>query len=175
MCSKCNIEKPSSEFHKRADRPSGLQPHCKECERKRNLERIDSLKDYSKKSYMINKDKVCIKSAKTGKEKLEKIQKIKSETPCKDCGQKFHYSQMDFDHLDDTQKSFELNQARWRKWEEIEKEINKCELVCANCHRLRTFNRKQFIKSAQKGGLMASIKAKRKSAENSALSHLLDD
>jgi hypothetical protein len=31
VCSKCKVEKPASLFHKRADRPCGLYPSCKEC------------------------------------------------------------------------------------------------------------------------------------------------
>lgn len=48
---------------------------------------------------------------------------------------------MDFDHL--KPKSFELAKAasHYRSLETIKKEIDKCEVVCANCHRIRTFNR----------------------------------
>jgi hypothetical protein len=57
-----------------------------------------------------------------------------------DCGGTFRYWQMDFDHLRD--KSFNIGEsARVKELEQVKKEIEKCELVCANCHRTRTFNR----------------------------------
>ena len=36
ICSRCGIPKDSSEFHKRRDKPIGIQPHCKECQKTRH-------------------------------------------------------------------------------------------------------------------------------------------
>lgn len=54
---------------------------------------------------------------------------------------------MDFDHLLDKFKN--VSRMTAYKWDRIEAEIAKCELVCANCHRVRTFARdSQLVVSA---------------------------
>lgn len=72
------------------------------------------------------------------------VRKIKEENPCADCGQYFHFSQMDFDHIQGKKKH---NVARYANSavsiKTIKDELNKCELVCANCHRYRTWLRTQ--------------------------------
>jgi hypothetical protein len=61
--------------------------------------------------------------------------------PCVDCRRVYHYSQMDFDHLPGFEKKFDLWSFSVRKPETIRAEIAKCDVVCSNCHRLRTWNR----------------------------------
>lgn len=65
--------------------------------------------------------------------------------PCTDCGQTFDPICMDFDHLPGTDKILNVGRMVTRKfaWAKIEAEIAKCELVCANCHRLRTKKRSE--------------------------------
>ena len=63
--------------------------------------------------------------------------------PCADCGQTFPPFVMDFDHLDAKQKRDTISQMV-RKTHSIDvvlQEIAKCEVGCANCHRVRTFRR----------------------------------
>lgn len=64
---------------------------------------------------------------------------------CKDCGYKAHPAAFEFDHLRDKKLAISnmLNQPY--KWERILEEVEKCELVCANCHRIRTHNRRNNI------------------------------
>ena len=68
---------------------------------------------------------------------------LKSE-PCTDCGQKFPVCCMDFDHKPGTTKSYNLGSmfAHHYSKELIQTELDKCELVCSNCHRIRTQNRR---------------------------------
>jgi hypothetical protein len=50
---------------------------------------------------------------------------------------------MDFDHLDSKTKKWNLSQwTRFANKELLLEEISKCEVVCSNCHRIRTYNRK---------------------------------
>lgn len=63
------------------------------------------------------------------------------ELPCADCGEVFPPSVMDFGHLDASQKRFDVGRARKRSLALLKSEIAKCELVCANCHRIRTRER----------------------------------
>jgi hypothetical protein len=69
------------------------------------------------------------------------VQKLK-DAPCVDCGGRFPPEAMDFDHTGDD-KRFNVSRA-WSEGygeETILKEIAKCELVCSNCHRVRTARR----------------------------------
>lgn len=133
-CFKCKSQKEDSEFGLNQKRPDGLQTYCKECTRqvdrdhyKKHAQRIKHQKRaLNKKRYQDNKGKT---------------DKIKSETPCTDCGKLFHPCQMQFDHLKD--KKFNVSEILANyTWETIEKEIAKCEVVCANCHCLRTHRRR---------------------------------
>ncbi len=60
--------------------------------------------------------------------------------PCMDCGGYFHFSAMDFDHVRG-QKAFNVGNARSYAKAKILAEIAKCDVVCANCHRIRTYRR----------------------------------
>jgi hypothetical protein len=71
------------------------------------------------------------------------IREYKLQHGCVDCGYNKHPDVLEFDHLPDKKKSFELSDARWRTITAIKKEVAKCEVVCANCHRLRTYTRRE--------------------------------
>jgi hypothetical protein len=61
--------------------------------------------------------------------------------PCSDCGETDPVV-LEFDHLRD--KAFDVAQALpYRNWAGILAEIEKCVVVCANCHRRRTAHRKR--------------------------------
>ena len=59
------------------------------------------------------------------------------EHPCVDCGVSDPVF-LEFDHLDPSIKEHNIGNLVGYKWETILKEIDKCEVVCANCHRKRT-------------------------------------
>jgi len=61
--------------------------------------------------------------------------------PCADCGVQYPSYIMEFDHRNPTAKSFTLAGANRRSIEDIMLELSKCDVVCANCHRARTFTR----------------------------------
>lgn len=62
----------------------------------------------------------------------------KKNIPCADCGRIFPPVCMDFDHREPHLKEFDIALASGRPRETLEKEIAKCDIVCANCHRIRT-------------------------------------
>lgn len=79
----------------------------------------------------------------TQEERKAYIDKLR-DVPCMDCGGRFHFCAMDFDHIGE--KSFGITQRyRWRTMEEIEAEVAKCEVVCSNCHRVRTYMRRFVV------------------------------
>lgn len=63
-----------------------------------------------------------------------------------DCEGVFPFVAMDFDHRPDEDKEFGIsNFGMWSETEKniaiVEIEISKCDLVCSNCHRVRTRDR----------------------------------
>jgi 5-methylcytosine-specific restriction endonuclease McrA len=65
--------------------------------------------------------------------------------PCCDCGETDPIV-LEFDHLRD--KVFDVAQALpYRNWASILAEIEKCEVVCANCHRRRTARRHGTVRA----------------------------
>lgn len=59
--------------------------------------------------------------------------------PCLDCGKRFPTCCMDFDHRDPKEKCFSIGVGyRSVSLDALIAEIAKCDLVCANCHRIRT-------------------------------------
>jgi hypothetical protein len=69
------------------------------------------------------------------------VAQIKLERGCVDCGYKKHAVALDFDHLPGFEKTAAVSNLLSCTRERILAEIAKCEVVCANCHRVRTANR----------------------------------
>ncbi len=72
------------------------------------------------------------------------IRRIK-KSPCADCGNSFNPESMDFDHVRGTKLK---NISQISVLSLALEEIKKCELVCSNCHRVRT--RKRAIEASSK-------------------------
>lgn len=60
------------------------------------------------------------------------------DVPCADCGHKFPTECMDFDHVRGEKKFNVCQEGIWCGVEKLLEEIAKCDIVCANCHRIRT-------------------------------------
>lgn len=77
-------------------------------------------------------------------ERRARLNAIKLEAGCADCGYAAHPEALQFDHLPGTHKLFSVANAmsEGRPWDLIETEISKCEVVCANCHAVRTSERR---------------------------------
>lgn len=68
---------------------------------------------------------------------------------CSDCGERDPVI-LEFDHLEE--KSFSISDGiRNRNWASVLAEIEKCDVVCANCHRRRTALRGGFVRSILAG------------------------
>jgi L-lysine 2,3-aminomutase len=68
------------------------------------------------------------------------LSELKESRGCYDCGEK-NPIVLDFDHLKDKKYNVSRMVHDGFSWKAILKEIEKCEVVCANCHRVRTHNR----------------------------------
>lgn len=67
---------------------------------------------------------------------------IKLAAGCADCGYAEHPHALDFDHRDPSTKSFGIGGAWSKSLARVAAEIAKCDVVCANCHRIRTAYRR---------------------------------
>lgn len=113
--------------------------YCLACMRSRNLSN-------AKRKYALD----IVVSRKTAREKIYKhkqskvvlVNELKSITPCADCGRIFPPVCMDFDHcLGEKRANIAALVHSYASMEDLRTEINKCEIVCACCHRIRTMNR----------------------------------
>lgn len=106
---------------------------------------IDTSTPEGKKAYQVEYRKINKERAKEqskGKtRKRRKENKIRAINylggECERCGLiSPHYSVYDFHHRDPKDKEADPGSLMHRSWETIFKEINKCMLLCANCHRI---------------------------------------
>lgn len=106
ICSKCKTEKPISDFYFVKSK-SKSQCWCKKC-----LHESQAIRwtDRKRKTVELKGGKCCI------------------------CGYCKNLAALQFHHLDSDDKNYEWTQLRLRKWKDIIVELNKCILVCANCH-----------------------------------------
>lgn len=95
--------------------------------------------------YNANKIKAWTSSCrkKSIPKRIQLVRDAKAK-PCMDCKQYFPYYVMDFDHQRD--KAFLVSRHIWSTLalHRLQEEIDKCEVVCANCHRERTHGPKRL-------------------------------
>ena len=127
-CGDCCAVKPLSEFTRKD--AGTWQWRCKECVRR-----------YNRRHYRDQKATYLAKNARHVARRRDWLIAIKS-LPCTDCGMKYPPCVMEFDHRPDEDKHFDVSRRYvWFAKERVLQEIAKCDLVCANCHRLRTCSR----------------------------------
>ena len=129
-CRSCRGWKPRSEFHRDRSRRDGLQGNCKAC----NVE-------IAKRFYAENPEhcKERDKKRKPAARELNRrrILEYLLNHSCVDCGERDPVV-LEFDHLRDKREALSSYAAGARSWATILKEIEKCEVRCANCHRRKT-------------------------------------
>lgn len=129
-CIKCKLDLPLDKFSVNKSKLLGVNGTCKICQR--NL---------SRKHYSNNKQRYRLRN----KLQISEYKKIISElknNPCVDCGVKYNEWQMDFDHVRGIKKlSISVMRHQHIGKNVLLNEIAKCDLVCANCHRDRTYKR----------------------------------
>ncbi len=70
------------------------------------------------------------------------LRDLKTKTPCVDCGINYPYYVMDFDHVRGVKHANVMELVSTLSKKRIDQEIAKCEIVCSNCHRIRTHMRR---------------------------------
>ena len=113
-CSRCRQEKPTAAFANVASRKNGRQAYCRPC---------------------------AVEYAHERNEARRKVLDALKSAPCTDCGNQYPPVCMDFDHIGEKLFSIAKARSRGMDWQKVLDEIAKCELVCANCHRVRTRDR----------------------------------
>ena len=103
-----------------------------------DLEKVRSAK---RRWYENNKHVYLNRNRLRFEEKSRRLREVK-DRPCMDCGGKFPPCVMDFDHRDGVTKigNIAVLLKAW-SWARLQTEIDKCDLICANCHRIRTARR----------------------------------
>jgi hypothetical protein len=97
---------------------------------------------YSKTNYELYREKYITNSINRKKDIKKKFVEYKKDLQCKDCGNK-DFRVLDFDHINNDKDDNVGNLVNMGCcWNTIMKEINKCEVVCSNCHRIRTYERR---------------------------------
>ena len=106
QCPKCGDIKTLDNFDKR---PNGnIQSYCRKC---LNDNRYSLLKKH--KQTLVKEFGGC----------------------CSKCGYNKNYSALEFHHLESKEKDFHLGSAKTTNIDKLRKEVEKCILVCSNCHK----------------------------------------
>ena len=149
ICSKCGKTKHLQGFYfrKRGPRAGEYYEKCKVCMKLRgrryyheNRERQLSLALTRRHKYRLLVRNYLIK--------------VKAR-PCRDCNVKYPYYVMDFDHRKRELKILDVARMAAAGWsfDKIRREVEKCDVVCANCHRIRTFGKLAGIAKVVTAGL----------------------
>ncbi len=123
-CTKCKKIKEISLFNKSVYRKEGTRAQCKECERKQ-------AKEYYKKNSQPYKNR-----AKQGKQAMKEhlnafLFNLKEKSGCVLCPET-EVACLDFHHII---KGIPVYRASNNSYSSLAKELNKCIIVCCNCHR----------------------------------------
>jgi len=99
-------------------------------------------REYMRQWYIANRQLQISRVLKASRERRERgkhyVDELKRQ-PCSDCGVSYPPYVMDFDHARG-EKSLNVSKLRNGRlaWSRLLAELDKCDVVCANCHRIRT-------------------------------------
>jgi hypothetical protein len=103
-------------------------------------------KEYSKKHYEENKARVIATSLENKKRARVEWQKYKATLACQNCGQN-HPATLDFHHTVRDKSNRKINElTKIGSYHIARQEIEKCAVLCANCHRIHHYNEKKVAK-----------------------------
>lgn len=122
-CEHNGTEQPLDNFSINENKSDGLNSECKDCAKK-----------YARQYYKKNKEKHKKAVQKGVDYKRAKIGRYKMEHGCCRCGYNEHPSALCFHHLDPEEKEFTIGSNIHLPWEILLVEIEKCEVLCMNCH-----------------------------------------
>lgn len=129
ICSKCKQNLPFSEFPKNKSKKDGYGHYCLECQRK-------YIRNHYKDNMVYYKEKAKRRSV----EGRQWFNELKRTLKCNRCNEA-HWSCLEFHHQDPTRKDIAISTAVNIGWGQgrILREMDKCEVLCSNCHRKHHF------------------------------------
>lgn len=128
-CSKCQKDKELDKFNKNKLAKDKLTSWCKECVREKS-------NFHYKKNYNEIMEKSKINNKKNTFKAQEIIDYLKENKKCEKCGFDKYKCALDFHHIDSTQKEFNISTGGRRSLKRLKNEIEKCIVLCSNCHRI---------------------------------------
>jgi len=132
-CTQCNLEKEFTEFFVKNKEKKLLHSQCKSCYNRKRKSKEHYNKYKNEYLERINKRK-AIKI----NENRQKLLEYFKEHSCIKCGET-NPIVLEFDHRDEKDKKRGIaTMMTSYNWETILVEIEKCDVLCANCHRIRT-------------------------------------
>jgi len=139
-CGTCKSIKTISEFNKNKNKKDGFNSICRECSNRRS-------KEYYSENSEHHKKVIRIRSQRTIRENRDKLIQYLMNQKCVDCGET-NIIVLDFDHKDDVNKVANISNLIHSgcNWKKINSEIEKCDIRCANCHRIRTSKQQGWYK-----------------------------
>jgi hypothetical protein len=143
----CHEWKPVEDFAFRSKKEGTRQSHCRKCHAA-----------YRRQHYLANRDTYIKREVERIKgyriSNRSRILEYLSTHPCVDCGET-DVVVLEFDHRDASTKSGDVTFIAARKsWRTVKREIAKCDVRCANCHRRRTA--RQFAWTVGSGTAIAA-------------------
>jgi hypothetical protein len=125
VCGRCKEEKALDSFPFRNRKNNVRHPACLTC-----------WKEIRKVSYESNKESTLRRIKKNKKRNKEWYREYKKTLKCCECGEN-HPACLDFHHMDPTKKEIEISSFINNTYSinTIMEEIEKCMVLCANCHR----------------------------------------
>jgi|ERR687892_1186514 hypothetical protein len=131
-CGRCGQLKPVDEFNWRRRERGQRDNMCRPCR-----------SEYKRQHYLANKqryvDQARARAQALYLERTVYLLEYFATHPCVECGEGDPVV-LEFDHLGD--KKFDIGHALpYRNWQSILDEIEKCDVVCRNCHRRRESRR----------------------------------
>jgi hypothetical protein len=140
VCNGCGESKPVSGFYRHKGRKDGYQERCKACH-----------VAYARNRYATRHAEVRAINDRSRQKKRLWVIADKLARGCADCGYRQHVEALEYDHRPGEEKWTLTATGRvWRpsafniSWslERIQTEVAKCDVVCANCHRVRSAERR---------------------------------
>lgn len=128
LCLKCKETKKLEEFSFKEKKLNKRHCYCKVC-----------FVTLRKDSYSKNKERYIKKSKKRKNEIVEWFVNFKKKLKCEVCGFS-HPASLDFHHENDDKENNVSTLVRNGNKEKVILEIEKCRILCSNCHRILHYN-----------------------------------
>lgn len=154
LCARCKEPKPLDAFYKRP-KSGAADSHCRPCNTEVKREWRAANPDKRREAHRRERKRQAASGwplAKARRAKLtDYVDGIKLQRGCADCGWRpadpRHAAALEFDHVPGRGEKREsvgrlVGASRGR--ERIDEEIEKCDVVCTRCHRIRTIDRGWF-------------------------------